>query len=185
MNDIMGKIDIYLLELFGRVSRMIYRWVGITNFHLAKFFLCVTLFSVLSNAWSDFCFKKAVILPTINILVSFFVTYKLWDVITYRQRTCVPGIKNPGQIRFGESFVRVIVITQVFIRAVFLPRDFLVCKTPYDYIALNLINTMYVTLLIILYLMALDPEPPSESKLRKGLNKLRDTFVSEALPAPV
>lgn len=186
MNSLILSVDAFCLHLTKKIARVIYLYVGLTNFQLSRFFFRIVTIFVLLNCYAMSIERKAVW----EIMLYGF-SKMIWVLILWM--TTIKGENNTSTARFANPcrkgwwvLFRVGSILIACLCLVLVIRTLILYIDPF-YENLNFWTTtsFHVSLAINFCLASIEPEPPSESKVRKAWNKLKLVFNTDALPQPV
>lgn len=174
-------IDEFLLNRTYFIASFVQRTFGLNNFDIARYFavlLVVLEFSLaliaalyLRDNWKIF---RGIVGAVVALM---------WHVyIRVCQSRCKPTFKNPERNNFGSMLLRFILLYVVVVRSItlFLGLQGLGAVFAYDIFA----YLTFICLLCIVYLMSVESDPPSESKIRKLSKRIRSFIVSEPAGLP-
>ena len=187
--NILEKIDGALLDICKQFSSQAQRLIGINNFTIARFFLWTGYFVVCP---SIILRKEIDELPNVILglvvttLIAFYVSIR---IIRKYQNLYRQGHAN--RARLDTSWLRLFFFGAMIGFVIFaFPRFFLelfgnLPDEEYDKITSDsiLIVTVVNIILLPVYFSSVEPDPPSKSKARKLLDKLR-SFGRTPLPSP-
>lgn len=165
------KLDNYLLGVTKSGARVIYLLIGIDNFKLAHICvfvgIAIRLFVI---------YMRSVPKNELAIGLGFLIIFMSLLNLFFEERHTHPDILNPSRITRRPS------------RVIWLWTSFILLFITFDG-KQNIKDIMsYLSMIFMfvmpLYLFSIEPEPPSESKLKKLMSSIRSIFSSNPLPQP-
>jgi hypothetical protein len=158
-------VDEQLLTVTKRASGFVQRWTGLTNFDMSRILICIPIF-----------FWGIGLENVISIAVVWIFSFRI-------EKTIHPKFGNTLRIDPAALSLRTSLVlgTPIFISLAFMQEYF----GPAEEKGFAMrCGPMLLMVIAILYLISIEPDPPSDSKIRKGLRSLRRMFQQNPLPVP-
>jgi hypothetical protein len=176
--DLIDYLDGLLLESCRKWARLSQRLIGCDTFVLGKFFAVLGLsYFVFKHLLFILCFRTLVIAPTglLYVAVYGFLLKVFWNSGTRYK----PGFPNRNRKMELAQVLRGMVLVMFLIRAITALSS--IAQHPLLLIFELMDFGEVGCMLLFASFMSVEPDPPSESKLRKLLNKINSML--SPLPA--
>jgi len=183
--NLLYRIDEILLGYTEHLARFIYRWIGVNNFGMSKYVLIFSgllqvMYAIIQNEFV----KKLEVTNWFIVCVFLVIILLFWTIIVLRYEKCIKyDTKNSAEpelrlIRTQFTFI------SVFMVGVSYPMD-IFYGPAFEILSSSCFGFSLVFLTSAFFFASINPEPPSKSKLQKGIDKLKDSrLFPSPLPSP-
>lgn len=186
MEKYLIRIDIRLLSWTSAFCCWVYRMIGLNNFQLSAIGLRITAILFLVSLALQFSAR----------LESVYMLGLICSMGVRIIVLCVMSCFGENSTRTGRTLNSCRNTKGTYLRLSFLLCAIEECVTSFLIYRLVILpftitSIIYcemffsIAVCLSLFFASIEPEPPSESKLQKGLKKLKSIFSSAALPSPV
>jgi hypothetical protein len=190
MKKISTLIDCVLLICTKKIAGTLYRLIGVTNFDIARTLVYVCIIVRLCSfiiSKKERSFLWSGISTGLEILVM-ITCISLYFLINKTEKQVSLGFANRNRFVFEKPrkvfllfFPLSLFILQLYLREFASGR--VLTLEDVGILGKNVISTNI--LLLILYFSSIEPEPPSESKLKKLFGKIKEMCNPDPIAQPV
>jgi hypothetical protein len=186
--DIIKKIDSHLLVKTKHISKKLHELCGIHHMNIAKNLLIIScsLIVICLGIYLVAMIKDLFMVIAILCTMIFAVKFSLfvWKILVINYLKTQKGTLNKSRIEIlGPRFFSLV------FGFVFLILDILRFQNSSNVIMLILsiifsVGLHFILFSIAIYFGSIEPEPPSESKVKKICKRIQGWFESEPIPEP-